>query len=432
MAVAAPTVTTVGNAQTHPSIFVRVPTRMFPYRREKVEDVLVIVAPGQGSQTPGFLSPWLDIPHAADRLRWWSAVAGIDLIHYGTEADADTIKDTAVTQPLLVAAGLVGALELFPHPGQGRQLVSACAGHSVGEITAAAGAGVLTAESAMVLIRQRGLAMADAASVTRTGMSAVLGGDPETVVAKIEAHGLTAANNNGPGQVVAAGTFEQLAALAADPPERAKVRPLPVAGAFHTEHMYSAVGRLRELVPGITVRDPRTRYISNEDGRILHHGSQVLQRIVNQVSTPVRWDLCMRTMKDLGVTGVIEVPPAGTLTGMIKRNLPGVETVALKTPDDLDAARALIEKHGTSDNPIHHSPTWRLIVAPFAGTVRRAEIAEGAVLAPDTTVATVASRHEEETVTVPHGGTAVEWLVGDGQPVTPGQPLLRIHPKVST
>jgi [acyl-carrier-protein] S-malonyltransferase len=421
----------VGIPQSPIPIFVRVPTRTNPSRREKVVDVLVIVAPGQGAQTPGFLTPWLQLPGVADRLRWWSAVAGLDLVHYGTEADAEAIKDTAVTQPLLVAAGLTGALELFPHPSEGHKLTSACAGHSVGEITAAAGSGVLNAETALVLARQRGLAMAEAAAVTRTGMSAVLGGDPDTVVAKIEEHGLTPANNNGTGQVVAAGTFEQLAALAADPPERARVRPLAVAGAFHTAHMAPAADRLRELVPAVSVADPRARFISNEDGRILHNGAQVVQRIVTQVSSPVRWDLCMRTMKDLGVTGVIEVPPAGTLTNLIKRNLPGVEHVALKTPDDLEAARALVAKHGTADNPIHQSPTWHLVVAPFKGTVSRAAVAEGETLAPNATVASVASRRERETVTVPHGGKVIEWLVADGAAVTPGQPLLRIHPKVA-
>ncbi|OIV38517.1 biotin attachment protein [Mangrovactinospora gilvigrisea] len=394
--------------------------------------MLVIVAPGQGAQSPGFLTPWLELPGAMDRMRWWSAVTGLDLVHYGTEADADTIKDTAIAQPLLVAAGILGALSLFPRPSEGHRLVSACAGHSVGEITAAAGAGVMSAESALVLTRQRGLAMAEAAAVTQTGMSAVIGGDADEVAEKIRSHGLTPANWNGTGQIVAAGTFEQLAALAADPPEKARVRPLQVAGAFHTEHMAPAVGRLQELAPAISVTDPRCRYISNEDGRILHNGAQVIGRIVKQVSNPVRWDLCMRTMKDLGVTGVIEVPPAGTLTNLIKRNLPGVETVALKKPSDLDAARELIEKHGTADNPIHQSPTWHLVVAPFKGTVQRAPISEGATLAPDSTVATVVSRYEQEVLTVPHGGKAVEWLVADGDEVTPGQPLLRVHPKGSS
>ncbi|OPC80907.1 hypothetical protein B4N89_08050 [Embleya scabrispora] len=308
--------------------------------------MLVLVAPGQGAQTPGFLAPWLDLDGAADRLRWWSAVTGLDLIHYGTKADADEIRDTAVAQPLLVASGLAAALALFPQPDDVPDVVGAAAGHSVGELTAAAATGVITAETALTLVRERGRAMAAAAAVTQTGMSAVLGGDPETVLAKIAEHGLTPANMNGAGQIVAAGTLEQLAAFAADPPEKARLRPLAVAGAFHTEHMAPAVSRLAELVPGVTVRDPSVPFLSNSDGTVLRDGHDVVARLVSQVSNPVRWDLCMETMKALGVTGLIEVAPAGTLTALAKRALPGVETVALKTPDDLEAARRLVEAHG--------------------------------------------------------------------------------------
>lgn len=392
--------------------------------------MLVLVAPGQGAQTPGFLAPWLDLDGVADRLRWWSAVTGLDLIHYGTKADADEIRDTAVAQPLLVASGLVAALALFPHPSDAYRVVGAAAGHSVGELTAAAGTGVITAESAMTLVRERGRAMAAAAAVTQTGMSAVLGGTPEAVLAKIAEHGLTPANMNGAGQIVAAGTLEQLAAFAADPPERAKVRPLAVAGAFHTEHMASAVSRLAELVPGVTVRDPRTPFISNSDGAVLHDGRDVVKRLVTQVSNPVRWDLCMETMKDLGVTGLIEVAPAGTLTGLAKRALPDVERVALKTPDDLEAARKLVERHG-SPSTIDASPTWRLVVAPFKGIVELTDVKAGDSLVPGSRVATVRSHRDEQTITVPHGGTVVEWLVEDGDPVAPGMPLLRIHPQSS-
>lgn len=250
------------------------------------------------------------------------------------------------------------------------------------------------------------------------------------MLAKIAEHGLTPANMNGAGQIVAAGTLEQLAAFAADPPEKARVRPLSVAGAFHTEHMAPAVNRLAELVPGVTVRDPRTPFISNADGAVLHDGRDIVKRLVTQVSNPVRWDLCMETMKDLGVTGLIEVAPAGTLTGLAKRALPGVETVALKTPDDLEAARALVEKHG-SPSTIDASPTWRLVVAPFKGIIELTDIRSGDALLPGSRVATVRSHRDEQTITVPHGGTVVEWLVEDGDPVAPGMPLLRIHPQSS-
>jgi [acyl-carrier-protein] S-malonyltransferase len=391
--------------------------------------VLVIVAPGQGSQTPGFLAPWLENPTFADRLHWLSAVAGMDLVHYGTEADAETIRDTAVAQPLLVAAGLLAALELFPHPADAFGRIGAVAGHSVGELTAAAGARAITAEQAMVLVRERGRAMAEAAAVTPTSMTAVLGGDREEVLAKLTEHGLTAANDNGPGQIVAAGTVEQLTALNDDPPAKARLMPLSVAGAFHTAHMGPAVDVLGTLARSVSTHDPRTPVISNRDGQVVHDGNALLKRIVTQVSSPVRWDLCMETMLDLGVTGVLEMPPAGTLTGIAKRALKGVETFALKTPDQLDEARAFCDKHGDASE-INTTPTWRMLVAPSKGTFRQvADLREGDAIAPESAIGTVASLRDETPVMAPHGGTIVEWLVQDGDLVSPGQPLIRLHPE---
>ena len=308
--------------------------------------MLVIVAPGQGAQSPGFLQPWLEDPTFAARFEWLATVAGLDLAHYGTAADAETIRDTRIAQPLLVATGLVAALAVFPHPGEALSRVGAVAGHSVGELTAAAGARAITAEQAMVLVRERGNAMADAAAVTPTGMTAVLGGDREEVLASLEQHGLTAANDNGPGQIVAAGTMEQLAALADAPPAKARLIPLSVAGAFHTSHMEPAVSHLTALARSVSTHDPRTPVISNRDGVVVHDGRDVVRRIVGQIASPVRWDLCMETMTDLGVTGILELPPAGTLTGIAKRAMKGVETFALKTPDQLDDARAFCDKHG--------------------------------------------------------------------------------------
>jgi [acyl-carrier-protein] S-malonyltransferase len=395
--------------------------------------VLVLVAPGQGAQTPGFLTPWLDVPGVADRLTWWSAVADLDLIHYGTEADADTIRDTAIAQPLLVASGIAAALALFPHPADAFRQVGAAAGHSVGELTAAAGTGAITAESALTLVRERGRAMAAAAQVTRTSMTAVLGGDLEEVLGKIAEHGLTPANNNGAGQIVAAGTVEQLAAFQADPPAGARLRALSVAGAFHTEHMAPAVDRLGQLAKAVTTQDPRVRYISNRDGRVVHSGREIVDRIVSQIANPVRWDLCMETMRELGVTGILEVPPAGTLTGIAKRALKGVETFALKTPDQLDAAREFVAKHAEPvHNPLNAAPTWRLLVAPFSGLVQRGHVEEGAQLARGEHVVTVVSRREEQKLFAEHGGTVLEWLVEDGDPVSPGQPLIRIHPRAES
>jgi [acyl-carrier-protein] S-malonyltransferase len=373
----------------------------------------------------------LELPNFAERMAWLSAVAGLDLVAHGTTSDAETIRDTAVAQPLIVASGLVSLVSLFPHPTDGFKVVAAGAGHSVGEITAAAAAGVVTAEQAMVFVRERGRAMATASAIAPTGMSAVVGGDPAEVAAALSLHGLTPANVNGAGQVVAAGTLEQLAGLAAQPPAKARVIPLQVAGAFHTEHMAPAVELLAGFARAIYTHDPRTRLLSNADGTVVHDGREVLRRLVTQVSNPVRWDLCMESLRDLGVTGLIEIPPAGTLANLAKRGMPGVEVVALKTPDDLDAARALVEAHGTV-SPMEGSPTWRLVVSPAKGTVRRADLETGAALGRGASVATVAGLRDSHEVVAAHGGTVVEWLVEEGDPVAPGQPLLRLHPTGGT
>lgn len=306
--------------------------------------MLVLVAPGQGAQAPGFLTPWLDLPGAADRLAAWSDAIGLDLAHYGTQADADAIRDTAVAQPLLVAAGLLSSAALGDiRPG-------AVAGHSVGEITAAAYAGVFSEDAALRFVRTRGLAMAEAAAVTETGMAALLGGDPEVTLPHLERLGLTPANVNGAGQIVAAGTAGQLAALAEDKPEGVrKVVPLKVAGAFHTHHMAPAVATLEEAAKDLRVADPKLTYLSNRDGKAVAKGSDVVARLVGQVANPVRWDQCMDTFQELGVTALVEVCPGGTLTGLAKRALKGVRTLAVKTPDDLDAARALIAETVAAD-----------------------------------------------------------------------------------
>ncbi|MER6323337.1 ACP S-malonyltransferase [Streptomyces coelicoflavus] len=305
--------------------------------------MLVLVAPGQGAQTPGFLTDWLALPGAADRVAAWSDAIGLDLAHFGTKADADEIRDTSVAQPLLVAAGILSAAAL----GDIAEIApGAVAGHSVGEITAAVFAGVLDDTAALSLVRRRGLAMAEAAAVTETGMSALLGGDPEVSVAHLEKLGLTPANVNGAGQIVAAGTMAQLAALNEDKPEGVrKVVPLKVAGAFHTHHMAPAVDKLAEAAKALTPTDPKVTYVSNKDGQAVASGAEVLERLVGQVANPVRWDRCMETFKKLGVTALIEACPGGTLTGLAKRALPGVKTLALKSPADLDAARELVAEH---------------------------------------------------------------------------------------
>ncbi len=393
--------------------------------------MLAIVAPGQGAQTPGFLTPWLAEPQFADRLNWLSTVAGIDLAHYGTEADAETIRDTAIAQPLLVASGLLVALQLFPSPADGFRRTGVAAGHSVGEITAAAATGVLSAEQAMVFVRERGAQMALASAARPTSMMAVIGGDQAEVLAAIEANGLTAANNNGSGQIVAAGTVEQLAALSENPPAKARLIQLSVAGAFHTVHMEPAVAHLAQLSKAISTHDPRTRLLSNADGQVVQSGREYLARLVRQVANPVRWDLCLQTMADLGVTGLLELPPAGTLTGIAKRNLKGIELFALNTPDQITAAQDFVVKHGDSAwaSPMSSTPSWMLVVSPSKGEFRKADgLGVESILAPGAPIGTVANLRDTTTVASTGGGTVTEWLVEDGDPVSPGQPLLRLYP----
>jgi len=302
--------------------------------------MLAIIAPGQGSQTPGMLSPWLEDPAIAQFTEEFSEAIGLDVARLGVTADSDEIKDTANAQPLIVATGLMSSHAL------GIQNFSYVAGHSVGELTAAAIGGVLTPVDAMKLVRARGVEMAKAAAVTPSGMAAVLGGDRQVVLRAISDLGLVAANDNGGGQIVAAGDLEAIAQLAQRAPEGARVRPLAVAGAFHTSYMQTAVEPLRALAQGISVSDPLVGVLSNKDGAVGTSGREVLDRIVNQIANPVRWDLCMQTLETLGVTGVIELAPAGTLVGLIKRAAPGIQQFALKTPDDLSAAHEFAAEHG--------------------------------------------------------------------------------------
>jgi [acyl-carrier-protein] S-malonyltransferase len=380
--------------------------------------MLLITAPGQGAQTPGFLAPWLELPGVTELLGTWSQLAKCDLIAAGTTADADQIRDTAVAQPLLVAAGLAAAAEL-DDGDPARLPADATAGHSVGELTAGVIAGVISADDAIRLVGVRGAAMAAATEVTPTGMTAILGGDEQDVLASIAKHGLTPANINAAGQIVAAGTLDQLAAFAADPPAGGRLRPLQVAGAFHTAHMAPAVTALRDAARNVTVKDqPVCKLISNADGAVVATGQEWLDRIIGQVAAPVRWDACMATMKALGVTAFIELPPAGTLTGLAKRAIPGIELLAVKTPDQLAAARELIEAHLTDTHLTESLPEWRLIVAPTSGTFRTRPEALG----------TVVARDGERAVSAPWPAEIIEWLVEDGDPVSAGQPLVRVHP----
>jgi len=301
--------------------------------------VLAIIAPGQGSQTPGMLSTWIENPEYKALIESWSQAIDLDLLHLGTTADADEIKDTANAQPLIVATSLLGAHAL------GLTNFAVTSGHSVGELAAAALSGAISSSDALSLVRSRGVEMAKAAAASPAGMSAVLGGDRTDVLAAIAALNLVAANDNGAGQIVAAGDLTALAQLSDNPPASTRVRALAVAGAFHTSYMQPAVEPLRTKAATIATHPVQINVISNMDGEVVSDGAEVLTRIVNQIANPVRWDLCMETMKSLGVTGVIELPPAGTLVGLLKRASSEIETFALKSADDLPAAREFAERH---------------------------------------------------------------------------------------
>jgi [acyl-carrier-protein] S-malonyltransferase len=389
--------------------------------------VIAVLAPGQGAQTPGMFASWMQVPGVEEQLGSYGELAGLDLLRLGTTADADEIKDTAVAQPLIVSLGLVAARELglVRHDG-----VVVVAGHSVGELTAAAIADTLTPELAVAFAARRGAEMAAACALAPTGMSAVLGGDPDGVVAGIEAAGLTAANRNGTGQIVAAGARDALAKLADEPPAGARVRPLPVAGAFHTHFMAPAEETLAAYVEAVRPRDPIPILLSNADGTAVADGAEVLSRLVRQLTRPVRWDLCQRTMRDVGVTAAIELPPAGTLVGLAKRALPDVELLAVKSPDDLEAARAFIGSrllHGQGE----HVPDFQVVATPIKGIFTRADgLNEGHTIPRGGRIGTVRTNRDERPIVAPNAGgpfELVEWLRHDGDIVAAGLPVARLH-----
>ena len=301
--------------------------------------MIVVACPGQGSQTPGFLAPWLELDGVGEALAAYSEAAEVDLIRHGTESDADTIRDTRIAQPLIVAASLIAGDALRARAGR---TADGIAGHSVGELAAVVGADVISAADAMRLVGSRGRAMADAAAQTPTGMSAVLGGDEDALLARLDELNLSPANYNGGGQIVVAGALTSLAELAGAPLKGTRVIPLQVAGAFHTAYMASAVDALRSAVADVAANDPSITLWTNRDGSVVQSRSAALDLIVDQISSPVRWDQCMSSFTDAGISGMIELAPAGALTGLAKRGLRGTPTVAVKTPEDLDAAAELL------------------------------------------------------------------------------------------
>ncbi|MCV7313090.1 ACP S-malonyltransferase [Mycobacterium paraffinicum] len=302
--------------------------------------MIALLAPGQGSQTEGMLSPWLDLPGAADQLDLWSKASGLDLVRLGTTASTEEITDTAVTQPLVVAATLLAHQELTKR-GLLADAELIVAGHSVGEIAAYAIAGVMAADDAVALAATRGAEMAKACAIEPTGMSAVLGGDEAEVLARLEQLDLFPANRNAAGQIVAAGPLTALEKLAEDPPAKARIRALGVAGAFHTKYMAPALDRYAAAAAAVATAEPTATLLSNRDGQPVASAAAAMDALVAQLTQPVRWDLCTATMRDREITATVEFPPAGTLTGIAKRELRGVTTRAVKAPADLDALAEL-------------------------------------------------------------------------------------------
>ncbi|NNC10735.1 ACP S-malonyltransferase [Planctomonas sp. JC2975] len=309
--------------------------------------MIVVACPGQGSQTPGFLAPWLADSASRALVERFSEVTGVDLIRHGTESDAETIRDTAIAQPLIVAASLLALHAL--RAAAPDAVIGGIAGHSVGEAAAAAGAGILSEDDALRFVRARALLMAEAAAATPTGMSAVLGGDQDAVIEHITEFGLEPANYNGGGQIVVAGALDALGRLGEDPLRGTRVVPLQVAGAFHTHYMQPARDGLEKVAADFAVTDPALTIWTNRDGSVVDSGSEYLRLIVGQVASPVRWDLCMASFESAGITGLIELTPGGALTGLAKRGLKGVPAVAIKTPDDLTAAVELLAAAGSED-----------------------------------------------------------------------------------
>jgi [acyl-carrier-protein] S-malonyltransferase len=364
------------------------------------------------------LAPWLELAGVAEQIAQFSELAGLDLARLGTTADADEIRDSAVTQPLIVAAGLIAASQLK----LGEVVV---AGHSVGEVTAAAIAGALTPAAAMSFAARRGVEMAAACAATPTSMVAVLGGDADEVVAAVIGAGLTPANRNGAGQIVAAGAVEAIAKFTENPPAGARIRSLRVAGAFHTSYMAEAEKNLRAVAAQLSPAEPTLTLLSNADGASVRDGRSVLARLVAQVTRPVRWDLCLSTLRALEITGAIELAPAGTLAGIARRELPGVQVVAIKSPADLESAQQLLDEQ--SARPRSQGVELRPVLSPAKGIFTHShDLGEGNGIAVGARIGTIRTDRDEVAVVSPASGVLEQWLRNDGDILGAGMPVARI------
>lgn len=308
-------------------------------KSERLPVVIVIACPGQGSQTPGFLQPWLEDTQAREWLGSVGDKIGVDLVSHGTTSDADTIRRTEIAQPLIVAAGIIAwnhlreRLVLREEP-----MKFSFAGHSVGEITAAYASGVFDADTAVRFVSERAQAMQACADNAETGMSAVLGGDPDEVIAHLKNHNLSPANFNGGGQIVAAGSLDDLQRLSESPLPKTRVMPLKVAGAFHTKYMADARKKVASLRDTFVAHTPGAPLYTNSDGSEVTNGDRYVDILVNQIVSPVRWDKCMESFTADNANALVELNPAGALSGLAKRGMPGTPTLKFNSPDDLDQA----------------------------------------------------------------------------------------------
>lgn len=381
-------------------------------RRGHSQCVVAVLAPGQGSQSSGLLLPWLELPAAAETLSRWSDLVGLDLLAVGTTWSDDDIRHTEIAQPLLTAVALLSARALL-----GETAPDVVCGHSIGELPALAIAGVLTDDEAVSLAAVRGRAMAAATRLTPTGMAAVLGGDADAVLAAAARHGLELATVNVAGQVVVGGPVAALDSFAAQAPEGTRVRRLDVAGAFHTSAMASARPAFEAALAALVPRHPQATVVANRDGDVVRDGRQALDRLLDQLTSPVRFDLCLTSLANLGVDAVVELAPGGTLTALAKRALPDAARVALRTPADLDAARALLPHAGE-----HAAVRWRALPSPTNGIVDPL-VTTGSAVDAGTPVAVISGRAGASTVLAPDSGTLSEWLVSPGDPVREHQLL---------
>ncbi len=306
--------------------------------------MLALVAPGQGSQSVGMLAPWVADSQTKDLVESWSELISVDLLKLGQLGTAEEIKSTDIAQLLIFITSYLSSLALDLRNAKDSSIVYA--GHSVGEFAAYSLAGTFEVDQALRLVAKRGQAMLSATKVfSKTGMSAVLGGNKEEVLSYLREFDLIPANINSNGQIIAAGSLENLERLSSSPLEGTRIRPLEVSAAFHTKFMEPAVSQFTEIFKTLSVNSPRQIVLSNKNGERLSKPTDIMENLIQQVISPVRWDLCQAKMVELGVTGMLELAPGGTLCGIAKKEIPNVETFAIKSPEDIQGANDFIRKH---------------------------------------------------------------------------------------